>query len=527
MTRRSWGRSGKGNHYAPRPPRFISTMNNQLSLFSGTVSKLGGFLQAFADLTILLDSDGSVLEYRFDSPRLRDRFPTLLHNRKIQEILSPESARSFEDQLAQAKESGETRSFEFSISSPEARWFDARIAFLPEMQFIFAARDITNHKHIEHAQAQQVRRLAALRSIDLAIASGLDLKLLLSMLLDQVTDLLHVDAASILLLNTEANMLTFSAGVGFHTNTQQHMRLKLGEGYAGKVAMERKSLSIPDLRLNGTGFSRSPHFVDERFVAYYGLPLIAKGKTLGVLEIFNRTLLKLDSDWIEFLGVISGQAAIAIDNAMLFKDLQRSNAELSMAYDATIEGWSRTLDLRDKQMEGHTRQVTDLTIRLAFMMGVEKEAIVHIRRGSILHDIGKVVIPDEILFKPGPLTEDEWQIMRQHPTIAITLLSPIAYLASALEIPHWHHERWDGTGYPDRLSGEQIPFSARLFAVADVYDALTSDRPYRSAWSKSDAIHYIESQSGKYFDPRIVVEFMKLIKGNGNAMAYGRFNSAA
>ncbi len=495
-------------------------MDNQLSLFPGTVSKLGGVLQAFADLTILLDFDGSVLEYRFDSSHLRDRFPDLLHNRRIQEILSLESARRLEDHLLQVKDCGETLPFEFSITSPEERWFDSRITLLPESQLLLVARDITNHKRTEHRLAQQVRRLAALRSIDLAIASGLDLKLLLSMLLDHVTALLCVDAASILLLNPETNLLTFSSGTGFQTNTLQHTMLKLGEGYAGKVAMERKAIIIPDLRVNATGFTRSPHFVDERFVAYYGLPLVAKGKTLGVLEIFNRTPLGLDSDWVEFLGTISGQAAIAIDNAIMFKDLQRSNVELSMAYDATIEGWSRTLDLRDKETEGHTRRVTDMTTRLALLMGVEKDLIVHIRRGSILHDIGKVAIPDEILFKPGPLTEDEWRVMRQHPTIAVTLLSPITYLGPALDIPRWHHERWDGSGYPDCLRGEQIPFSARLFAVADVYDALTSDRPYRSAWSKSDAIHYIEDQSGKYFDPRIVFEFMKLVQGNGHVVAH-------
>lgn len=490
-------------------------MNNQLSWFPGTATKLGGTLQAFADLTILLDLEGSVLEYRFDAPALRDRFPDLSHNRRFQEILSPESACAFEDHLQQVRESGETLPFEFSICSPEERWFDARLALLPEAQFLLAARDITTHKRAEHKLAQQERRFAALRSIDLAIASGLDLKLLLSMLLDQVTDLLRVDAASILLLNPETNLLTFSAGAGFHTNLLQHTRLKLGEGYAGRVAMERKAISIPDLRFDAIGLARPPQFIEERFVAYYGLPLVAKGKLLGVLEIFNRAPMRLDADRVEFMGVVSGQAAIAIDNAILFRDLQRSNVELSVAYDATIEGWSRALDLRDKETEWHTRRVTDMTTRLALLMGVEKDSIIHIRRGAILHDIGKVAIPDAILFKPGPLTEDEWRIMRQHPVIAVSLLSPITYLAPALEIPRWHHERWDGSGYPDGLRGEQIPFSARLFAVADVYDALTSDRPYRSAWSEADAISYIASQSGKYFDPRVVAEFMKIVRGNG------------
>ena len=514
MTRRSWGRSGKGNHYAPRPPCFVFNMDNQLSLFTGTLSKLGVSLQAFADFTVLLDLDGSVLEYRFDSPHLQERFPILLHSSKFQEILSPERANDLERQLLRLRENGETLLFEFSITTPEKRWFDSRISMISDTQILLSAREITSYKHTENQLEQQTRQRAASRSIDLAIASGLDLKLLLSMLLDQAIKLLRVDAASILLFNSETNLLTFSSGAGFQTNNLQEMRLKLGEGFAGKVAMERKTVSIPDLRFHRHGFARQSQFTDEGFVAYYGLPLLAKGKLLGVLEFFNRTSLKLDPDWVEFVGSISSQAAIAIDNATLFKDLQRASVELSIAYDATIEGWSRALDLRDKETEKHTRRVTDLTTRLAHMMGMEKDTIINIRRGAALHDIGKVAIPDEILFKPGPLTEDEWRIMRQHPAIAVNLLSPIAYLAPALDIPRWHHERWNGGGYPDRLSGEQIPLSARLFAVIDVYDALTSDRPYRSAWSRSDAIAYIESQSGSHFDPRVVMEFMKLTRAN-------------
>jgi HD-GYP domain-containing protein (c-di-GMP phosphodiesterase class II) len=151
-------------------------------------------------------------------------------------------------------------------------------------------------------------------------------------------------------------------------------------------------------------------------------------------------------------------------------------------------------------------------MRLADSLGVDHSERIHLRRGAILHDIGKVAIPDQILFKRGPLVEDEWKIMRRHPDIAVELLSPVSYLAPALDIPHWHHERWDGTGYPDRLAGEQIPFSARLFAFADVYDALTSDRPYRSAWRKQDALQYIKEQSGRHFDPEIVPVFIELVQ---------------
>jgi HD-GYP domain-containing protein (c-di-GMP phosphodiesterase class II) len=335
--------------------------------------------------------------------------------------------------------------------------------------------------------------------------------LLLSVLLDRVIETLHVDAAAVLLLDSEMNSLKFGSGKGFHTNFLQRTRLKPGQGYAGRVVLERRMISIPDLTKTATEFDRSPIFPGERFVAYYGVPLVAKGRVLGVLEIFHRSHLHSDEDWVDFLNIISGQTAIAIDSAMMFKGLQKSNFELSLAYNATIDAWSRTLELRDREAEGHTRRVTDLTVRFAALTGVRDSDLVHLRRGATLHDIGNVAIPDHILFKPGPLSLEEWEVMRQHPKYAVDLLSPIKYLEQAIEIPRWHHERWDGTGYPDRLGGEEIPYSARMFALVDVYDSLTSDRPYRKAWSKQDTVQHIENQSGKHFDPNLVPEFLNMV----------------
>ena len=200
-----------------------------------------------------------------------------------------------------------------------------------------------------------------------------------------------------------------------------------------------------------------------------------------MLEIFHRAPLNPDEEWLSLLEAVATQVAIAIDNAVLFADLQRSNLELALAYDTTLEGWSSALDLRDKETEGHTRRVTEMSVDLARAMGVSDAELVHIRRGALLHDIGKMGIPDSVLLKPGPLTEEEWKIMRKHPVYANELLSPIAYLRPALDIPYCHHEKWDGTGYPRGLKGEQIPLAARIFAVVDVWDALRSDRPYRGA----------------------------------------------
>jgi putative two-component system response regulator len=194
------------------------------------------------------------------------------------------------------------------------------------------------------------------------------------------------------------------------------------------------------------------------------------------------------------------------------ENLRTANRRLSDAYEATIEGWSHAMDLRDRETEGHSRRVTELSIKLAQAMGMSEEEILHMRHGALLHDMGKIGIPDSILHKTNDLTEQEWAIMRQHPRFAFDMLNSIEYLRDALEIPYFHHEKWDGSGYPQGLKGEQIPIAARIFAVADVWDALTSDRPYRPAWSQESALHYIREQSGKHFDPQVVELFFKVIQ---------------
>jgi putative nucleotidyltransferase with HDIG domain len=241
------------------------------------------------------------------------------------------------------------------------------------------------------------------------------------------------------------------------------------------------------------------------------MPLITKGKVIGVFEVFHRVLLQPYPDWLDFLNTLAGQAAIAIENATLFENLERSNLELSQAYDATIEGWSRAMDLRDRETEGHTQRVTTMTMNLSRRFGFSEEDLLHIRRGALLHDIGKMGVPDNILNKPTALTDEEWVSMHKHPQFAYDMLHPIEYLRPALDIPYCHHEKWDGTGYPRGLKGEEIPMAARLFAVVDVWDALISDRPYRRAWSQAEALTYIHEQSGRHFDPQVVELFFKIL----------------
>lgn len=195
----------------------------------------------------------------------------------------------------------------------------------------------------------------------------------------------------------------------------------------------------------------------------------------------------------------------------LLNERQKAAEELARAYDATLEGWSRALDLRDHETEGHSRRVTEMTIRLARRLGITGSALEHIRRGALLHDIGKMGIPDRILLKPGPLDADEWHVMRQHPTMAYELLAPIPYLHEALDIPWCHHERWDGTGYPRGLAGDAIPLAARIFAVVDVWDALSNDRPYRKASPPPEVIAHLKLLGGSHFDPVVLAAFLELL----------------
>ena len=223
---------------------------------------------------------------------------------------------------------------------------------------------------------------------------------------------------------------------------------------------------------------------------------------------------------ITFLQTIKGSFYIFATGILLyllvqryFASLQQAQISLEQSYDATLKGWARALDLRDRSTEEHTTRVTELTIRLAKIMGFDEPELTYIRHGAILHDIGKIGIPDNILLKPGQLTPEEWAIMRQHPVYAYEILKPIVYLQPALDIPYCHHEKWNGTGYPRGLKGDQIPLPARIFAVVDVWDALTSSRPYREAWTPEDAFEYIKFQAGHHFDPEIVQAFMKMIGG--------------
>jgi len=358
---------------------------------------------------------------------------------------------------------------------------------------------------------KQLNHISVLMEIDRAIASSLDLKVISSIFAEKAIKHLQADAIDILLYNQYAQKFSFMYGSGFLKQKEKQLILNSSTDLCGKMLLKNEPVFISNLRDEDIICTRSQLAQEEGFVSYYGMPIISKGRLIGVIEFFFRKQFKPESEWVDFVNSLSLQLAIAIDNALLYENTLRVQSELLQAYNSTIEGWAYALDLRDKETEGHSRRVTLMTVQIAQHVGMDEEEIAHVYRGALLHDIGKLGIPDNILLKPSQLTEEEWVIMRKHPVYAYEMLSPILYLKQAIDIPYCHHERWDGTGYPRGLKGNQIPLAARIFSIADTYDAMRYDRPYRKGLSKEEIVNNIISGAGKHYDPELVKVFIKML----------------
>ena len=363
-------------------------------------------------------------------------------------------------------------------------------------------------KQAEERVQIQLKRIDTLNEINRAITASVDMRLSLDMLVKKVRAVLNVDAARVFLLNNFDHTLELVSSVGFREENSKQSSVRLGHGLAGHVGLEAKLISIPDLTSAEQKYDIDEQTKKEEFIEYIGVPLISKGVLKGVLDVFHRSHLGSEADWMEYLGALGSQAAIAIENAQSFEEIRTSNLELLSAYDSTIIGWSQAIDLRDQETKGHTQRVTELALQLAEKLGVNRQERIYIRRGALLHDIGKLGVPDAILLKPGPLTEQEWSIMYKHPLYAMELLSDIQYLRPSIDIPYCHHERWGGSGYPRGLKGLEIPLAARLFAVVEVWDVLLHGNLYRPAWEKEKVLAHLKEQSGKQLDPHIVDVFL-------------------
>ena len=371
---------------------------------------------------------------------------------------------------------------------------------------------------LENAQLYEstkknLAQLETLRNIDLAIISSLDPDLTIRVVLDEVTGQLKADATGVLLADPQSLTLRLAGARGFRSPRESAKGIFIAQSaIARKVLREKRVVRLgrEELLENmSLGFRKFCEV--EGFVEIYFAPLVSKHKPLGMLGIFYRRKPR-EGVPTGFLEALAAQVAIALENGQLMEDLRRRNLDLRAAYDATLEGWARTLELRDLETQNHAQRVTDLAVRLGLRMGIQGDALTYLRWGALLHDIGKLGVPDSILLKPGKLNEKEWEEMRKHPQYAYELLSEIEFLKPALDIPYCHHERWDGTGYPRGLKGEEIPLSARIFAVVDAWDAMRSDRPYRKALPVEEAMEEIRKGAGTQFDPKVVEAFLQLLE---------------
>jgi len=354
----------------------------------------------------------------------------------------------------------------------------------------------------------QRERMEALAGIGSVINSSLGLKRVLDEVMDALIVLMKAERGFLMLRDDSGDFRVQIARDSNHHDLTEDV-------FSISKSIVRQVLDKSETVLT-TSAKEDPRFEQQASVAAYQLlsilcaPLKVKDNLIGVIYVDNRAQSGIfTNDELALISTFANQAAVAIDNARLFESLQASNEELQEAYSATLEGWVRALDLRDKETEGHTKRVTALTEKLARKMGVDEDSLIHIQRGSLLHDIGKMAIPDGILLKPAALTPEERILIQKHPVYAFEMLSPIRFLSPALDIPYCHHEKWDGTGYPRGLSGETIPLAARIFAVVDVWDALVSDRPYRKGLSPADVKQKIREDAGMHFDPHVVDAFLE------------------
>lgn len=352
-------------------------------------------------------------------------------------------------------------------------------------------------------------KVGALVEVGSVINSTVGLKRVLEEVIDTIIALMKAERG-FLMLKDETGQLVVQTARGIAQADLAKDSFAISNSIIKKVADTGETILT-------TNAQEDPRFDQQASIAAYHLlsilcaPLKVKDVLIGVIYVDNRAMSGIfHNDDFEIISSFANQAAVAIENARLFDGLQASNEELQIAYQATLEGWVRALDLRDKETEGHTQRVTNLTMRIAEAMNITGDDLIHIRRGALLHDIGKMAIPDGILLKPASLTPEERALIQKHPVYAYEMLSPIKFLQPALAIPYCHHEKWDGTGYPRGLKGEQIPLAARIFAIADVWDALVSDRPYRRGLDPKEVREKIKADSGSHFDPTCVDAFLKL-----------------
>jgi PAS domain S-box-containing protein len=396
------------------------------------------------------------------------------------------------------------------LSCPIIHVFDQkRLSLLLFSHLERAMKDLVSQAKIQ----SQIKNISFLKLISRTISTYMDFETVMRPLLGQIREILDCDAVALFLVSEDKKTLICKAKNGYMANTQINFSVPFGEVIIGTTAVEGRIVSVYDFSTIEPKSQLGILVAKENFRAQHVAPIIVGGQVKGVLEVwFRREGYKPSTEWLALFDAIANQTGLALDYNELYENLQKAYHDLESSYEATIEGWSAAMDLRDEDTEGHSLRVTNLAENLGVRLGLSDLEISQIHKGALLHDIGKIGIPDSILKKPGPLTEEEWELMRKHPKIALDMLERISYLKDSLAIPLYHHERYDGTGYPFGLKGKEVPLQARLFAIVDVFDALICDRPYRKAWERRKIIDYLKEQKGQQFDPEIVDAFLAMIE---------------
>lgn len=394
------------------------------------------------------------------------------------------------------------------VESAEYRFTKGDLNLLVSLAEI-ASLAIRSVRLIEVLQ-ERVRWLEMLHQINQKIEFDMDAKAVCAFLVDKAVESTGAESASIMILEPERQVLSHYAGIGWFNALSPELSLKdPGPSIAASVFHTGRPYIALNLEEEPNIHASSRMYIPAGQGTIV-VPVKSGERTIGVFSFAFKIPLSTSDEFLSLLEMFGSYAGIAVSRANLISELQNANRQMREAYDETLKGWARAIGLRDDETLGHSARVVQIALEIGKIMGLEAQALEDLERGALLHDIGKLGIPDRILLKPGPLDPEERKIMQTHASFAYELLKPIKFLERALSVAHAHHERWDGSGYPEGLRGEEIPLLARIFAVADVYDAMTSERPYRPARTHEEALEYIRSQAGKHFDPGVVKAFLSI-----------------
>ena len=358
-------------------------------------------------------------------------------------------------------------------------------------------------KRLDHVQA--------LQKVEHAINTITDKQIIMNLFLGQVISLFDISAGMVLELNQKINQLEFITSLGLRQKEPQTRMISLLDSFVGKSVLNRTMITINSQNKENIPPFLIPMLETENINGLIAIPLISKGRIRGVLVLMDHDPIEIEPDLNELMETFTNQAGLALENISIYEDIQASNIRLTTSIEDILQTWAGSIAINKEQADGHIQNIQELTVKIARVLGIREDKINNMRMGAILHDIGESVIPDKVLHKKAALDKDEIQLVQRHPEYAKRLLEKIAYLRNYSEIPYYHHERWDGSGYPKGLKSEDIPLSARIFAVVDVWDMLNRERPYRDAWPVDKIKSYLEQQSGVLFDPQVVEALFKVL----------------